>query len=220
MHRGRLYRRLCRAQPAHHQSYCEYSGRFAINSVSTSSTSRGPKWNPNFIDGHAAFRLAYFEWWNHNSIGRWWSFGGSKCSRITWREHCYCPWILGHSFANSGSGNNYPNNRYDFLNDSNYYFNDRNDGSSTETTTDTTNPQQQTHEFDHRRFNHYTNSSTSETDDGIVVSEQFFEGQIRSTSSYLLQGNFRYEFDGQNIVLSLGKTTVLTRHCLTLCVFN
>ena len=50
-----------------------------------------------------------------------------------------------------------------------------------------------------------TNSSTSETNDGIVVSEQFFEGQIRSTSSYLLQGNFRYEFDGQNIVLSLGE---------------
>ena len=38
-----------------------------------------------------------------------------------------------------------------------------------------------------------------------MVSEQFFEGQIRSTSNYLLQGNFRYEFDGQNIVLSLGE---------------
>ena len=50
-----------------------------------------------------------------------------------------------------------------------------------------------------------TGTSTAETDDGIVESEQFFEGQIRSTSSYLLEGNFRYEFDGQNIVLSLGE---------------
>ena len=48
-------------------------------------------------------------------------------------------------------------------------------------------------------------SSTSTIDNGIVASEQFFEGQIRSTSSYLLQGSFRYEFDGQNIVLSLGE---------------
>ena len=71
-------------------------------------------------------------------------------------------------------------------------------GSSTETTTDTMSSTTDTSTTT-------TDSSTSETDDGIVVSEQFFEGQIRSTSSYLLQGNFRYEFDGQNIVLSLGE---------------
>ena len=71
-------------------------------------------------------------------------------------------------------------------------------GSSTETTTDTTISTTDTSTTT-------TGTSTTETDDGIVESEQFFEGQIRSTSSYLLEGNFRYEFDGQNIVLSLGE---------------
>lgn len=43
-------------------------------------------------------------------------------------------------------------------------------------------------------------------DNGIMVSDQFFEGQLRSTSSYLLEGNFRYEFYEQNIVLSLDES--------------
>ena len=85
-------------------------------------------------------------------------------------------------------------------------------GSSTETTTDTTSSTTDTSSSTTDTTSSTTDtsttttdSSTSGTDDGIVVSEQFFEGQIRSTSSYLLQGNFRYEFDGQNIVLSLGE---------------
>ena len=71
-------------------------------------------------------------------------------------------------------------------------------GSSTETTTDTMSSTTDTSTTT-------TGTSTAETDDGIVESEHFFEGQIRSTSSYLLEGNFRYEFDGQHIVLSLGE---------------
>ena len=78
-------------------------------------------------------------------------------------------------------------------------------GSSTETTTDTSSSTTDTTSSTTDTSTTTTDSSTSGTDDGIVVSEQFFEGQIRSTSSYLLQGNFRYEFDGQNIVLSLGE---------------
>lgn len=78
-------------------------------------------------------------------------------------------------------------------------------GSSTETTTDTSSSTTDTTSSTTDTSTTTTDSSTSGADDGIVVSEQFFEGQIRSTSSYLLQGNFRYEFDGQNIVLSLGE---------------
>lgn len=42
-----------------------------------------------------------------------------------------------------------------------------------------------------------------EEDNGIVVAPQFFEGQIRTTSSYILEGNFRYEHNGTQIILSL-----------------
>lgn len=42
-----------------------------------------------------------------------------------------------------------------------------------------------------------------EEDNGIVVAPQFFEGQIRTTSSYTLEGNFRYEHNGTQIILSL-----------------
>ena len=42
-----------------------------------------------------------------------------------------------------------------------------------------------------------------EEDNGIVVAPQFFEGQIRTTSSYILEGSFRYEHNGTQIILSL-----------------
>ena len=45
-----------------------------------------------------------------------------------------------------------------------------------------------------------------EEDNGIVVAPQFFEGQIRTTSSYTLKGNFRYEHNGTQIILSLDDT--------------
>ena len=41
------------------------------------------------------------------------------------------------------------------------------------------------------------------TDDGIVVAPQFFEGQIRTTSSYALEGNFRLEHNGTQLILSI-----------------
>jgi hypothetical protein len=63
------------------------------------------------------------------------------------------------------------------------------------TTTETTTPTSET-------TTSTTDSSTSTTNNGIVVMDQFFEGQVRSTSSYLLRGNFRYEYNGEHIILS------------------
>lgn len=51
--------------------------------------------------------------------------------------------------------------------------------------------------------NDSTDEEGEEADNGIVVAPQFFEGQIRTTSSYTLVGNFRYEHNGTQIILSL-----------------
>lgn len=51
-----------------------------------------------------------------------------------------------------------------------------------------------------------TDEEGEEVDNGIVVAPQFFEGQIRTTSSYTLEGNFRYEHNGTQIILSLDDT--------------
>ena len=52
-----------------------------------------------------------------------------------------------------------------------------------------------------------TNSSTTafptNMGSGVVVIPQVYEGEIRSTSSYLLQGGFRYEHNGEHLVLQL-----------------
>ncbi len=49
-----------------------------------------------------------------------------------------------------------------------------------------------------------TDTSTStNVDEGIVVAPQFFEGQIRTTSSYALEGNFRLEHNGTQLILSI-----------------
>ena len=46
-------------------------------------------------------------------------------------------------------------------------------------------------------------NGTTTTDNGIVTAVQFYEGQIRSTSGYVLEGNYRYEKKGEQIELSL-----------------
>lgn len=48
-----------------------------------------------------------------------------------------------------------------------------------------------------------TATTGTTTDTGVVVASNFFEGQIRSTSSYQLQGDFRYKHNGIQIILSL-----------------
>jgi len=48
-----------------------------------------------------------------------------------------------------------------------------------------------------------TTGTETSTMTGVVVAPQFFEGELRSTSSYALVGKFRYEHDGTRITLSL-----------------
>ena len=48
-----------------------------------------------------------------------------------------------------------------------------------------------------------TTDTETSTMTGVVVAPQYFEGEIHSTSSYVLQGKFRYEHDGTRITLSL-----------------
>ncbi len=50
------------------------------------------------------------------------------------------------------------------------------------------------------------NDEMSNNDDGIVTVPQFFTGQIRSTSSYTLQGGYRYENNGTQIVITIDET--------------
>lgn len=59
---------------------------------------------------------------------------------------------------------------------------------------------------DHTDGNDQEDQEDEEDDNGIVVAPQFFEGQIRTTSSYTLKGNFRYEHNGTQIILSLDDT--------------
>ena len=48
-----------------------------------------------------------------------------------------------------------------------------------------------------------TTASQTNMGNGVVVIPQVYEGEIRSTSSYLLQGGFRYEHNGEHLVLQL-----------------
>ncbi len=70
--------------------------------------------------------------------------------------------------------------------------------STTDTTTSTTDTTTSTTDT--------TTSTTDTTDEGIETIAQFFEGQIRTTSSYTLKGNFRYEYNGTQIILTLDET--------------
>ncbi|MDB2673088.1 DM13 domain-containing protein [Flavobacteriaceae bacterium] len=48
-----------------------------------------------------------------------------------------------------------------------------------------------------------TTTIDNNTGTGIVLAPQFYEGEIISTSSYIIEGNFRYEHNGTQITLSL-----------------
>lgn len=51
-----------------------------------------------------------------------------------------------------------------------------------------------------------SSDTTTSTETVIVVSPQFFEGQVKSTSSYLLQGNYQYCFENDVLTLNLDDT--------------
>lgn len=74
--------------------------------------------------------------------------------------------------------------------------------STSDTTSSTTDTTTSTN-TDNEDNNGDEDNTNGGTDDGIVVAPQFFEGQIRTTSSYTLEGNFRYEHNGTQIILSI-----------------
>lgn len=76
--------------------------------------------------------------------------------------------------------------------------------STTDTATSTSNTSSSTDS--NNENNDSTGEEGEEVDNGIVVAPQFFEGQIRTTSSYTPEGNFRYEHNGTQIILSLDDT--------------
>ena len=51
-----------------------------------------------------------------------------------------------------------------------------------------------------------TNSETIMENNEVIEVDSFFEGEIKTTSSYQLQGNFRYELNETRIILSLDET--------------
>ena len=79
----------------------------------------------------------------------------------------------------------------------------------TETSTMTTETETSTMTTDTETSTMTTETETStttidnNTGTGIVLAPQFYEGEIISTSSYILEGNFRYEHNGTQITLSL-----------------
>ncbi len=72
----------------------------------------------------------------------------------------------------------------------------------TETSTMTTDTETSTMTTDTETSTMTTDTETS-TMTGVLVAPQYFEGEIHSTSSYALEGKFRYEHDGTRITLSL-----------------
>ena len=48
-----------------------------------------------------------------------------------------------------------------------------------------------------------TTASETTMGNGVIVIPQVYQGEIQSTSSYLLQGRFRYEYNGEHLVLQL-----------------
>lgn len=51
-----------------------------------------------------------------------------------------------------------------------------------------------------------TTGGDSSGGSGVVLAPQFYEGEIISTSGYILEGNFRYEHNGTQITLSLDES--------------
>ena len=86
-------------------------------------------------------------------------------------------------------------------------------GSTTETTNtisptvDNSNPTSGTGTSTSTTTSSTTTSSTTASEttmgNGVIVIPQVYQGEIRSTSSYLLQGGFRYEHNGEHLVLQL-----------------
>lgn len=74
------------------------------------------------------------------------------------------------------------------------------------TTTDTATSTSNTSSSTDSNNDNSDSTEVEEEEDGIVTAPQFFEGQIRTTSSYTLEGNFRYEYNGTQIILSLDDT--------------
>lgn len=74
--------------------------------------------------------------------------------------------------------------------------------STSDTTSSTTDTTTSTN-TDNEDNNGDEDNTNGGTDDGIVVAPQFFEGQIRTTSSYALEGNFRLEHNGTQLILSI-----------------
>lgn len=79
--------------------------------------------------------------------------------------------------------------------------------STSETSTMTADSETSTLTTDTETSTMTTETSTTTIDNntgtGIVLAPQFYEGEIISTSSYILEGNFRYEHNGTQITLSL-----------------
>lgn len=81
---------------------------------------------------------------------------------------------------------------------------------NTETTSNTT--EAGTTETESDTTDSTETSETSEsnnndtTNNGVTVAVTYYEGEIKSTSSYVLEGNYRYEHNGTQIILSLDET--------------
>lgn len=76
---------------------------------------------------------------------------------------------------------------------------------TTDTATSTTNTSTATTETA-TSTSDITTGGDSSGGSGVVLAPQFYEGEIISTSGYILEGNFRYEHNGTQITLSLDES--------------
>lgn len=90
--------------------------------------------------------------------------------------------------------------------------------STSDTTSSTTDTTTSTN-TDNEDNNSDEDNTNGGTDDGIVVAPQFFEGQISTTSSYTLEGNFRYEHNGTQIILSIDDSYRASSSLPGLCLY-
>ena len=79
------------------------------------------------------------------------------------------------------------------------------DTSTTDTATSTTDTSTTTAETA-TSTSDITTGGDSSGGSGVVIAPQFYEGEIISTSGYILEGNFRYEHNGTQITLSLDES--------------
>lgn len=83
---------------------------------------------------------------------------------------------------------------------------DSNDDETDSGTTDTESDTTDSTDSDSTSDTTESDDETDSTNDGVTVAVTAYEGEIKSTSSYVLEGNFRYEHNGTQIVLSLDET--------------